>query len=128
MCCIRFVSHAMSVRRRRERGPHRLIQICRRCPALGGVMTTAAHRHRPMRFLAVLSGGLGLVLVLAAAASASSSRDAAAGTHAPAGARAAASPATWGQPEGGPGTPALTNGRSPHTSPRPLHPPPPPPP
>ena len=70
-------------------------------------MITAVHHHRPVRLLAVLSGGLGLVLALAAAASASSSRGAVAGTRAAAGGRAAASGGTWGTAEEVPGTATL---------------------
>ena len=73
-------------------------------------MITAVHHHRPVRLLAVLSGGLGLVLALAAAASASSSRGAVAGTRAAAGGRAAASGGTWGTAEEVPGTAALNKG------------------
>jgi len=73
-------------------------------------MITAVHHHRPVRLLAVLSGGLGLVLALAAAASASSSRGAVAGTRAAAGGRAAASGGTWGTAEEVPGTAALNEG------------------
>jgi cytochrome c551/c552 len=73
-------------------------------------MTTAAHRHRPVRLLAVASGGLILILALAAAASPSSTRGAAAGTPAAAGARAAASGDTWGTAQQVPGTAALNKG------------------
>jgi hypothetical protein len=72
-------------------------------------MNTSAHRHRPLRLLAVLSGGLSLVLTLAAA-SPSSLHDAVAGTHAAAGTRAAASGGIWGQAEEVPGTAALNKG------------------
>src|SRR5689334_2618782 len=72
-------------------------------------MDTSAHRHRPMRLLAVLSGGLSLVVALAAA-SFPSSRAAVAGTRAAAGARAAASGGTWGIAKEVPGAAALNKG------------------
>jgi cytochrome c551/c552 len=75
-------------------------------------MTTAAHHHRPVRLLAVASGGLMLILALAAAASRSPSRGAAAGTPAAAGARAAAPGGTWGTAQQVPGTAALNKGGS----------------
>jgi hypothetical protein len=73
-------------------------------------MTPAAHHHRPVRLLAVVSGSLILILALAAAALPSSARGAAAGTPAAAGARAAATGGTWGTAQKVPGTAALNKG------------------
>src|SRR5262249_43100973 len=73
-------------------------------------MTTAATHHRPVRLLAVASGGFILIVALAAAASPSSARGAAAGTPAAAGARAAAPGGTWGTAQQVPGIAALNKG------------------
>ncbi len=73
-------------------------------------MATAAHYRRPVRLVAVVSGGLSLVVALAAAASPSSPGGASAGMHAAAEARAAASGGTWGTAEEVPGTAALNKG------------------
>jgi hypothetical protein len=73
-------------------------------------MAAAAHHRRPLRLVAVASGGLSLVGALAAAAFPFSPRDAAAGTHAVAGARTAAPGGTWGTAEEVPGTAALNKG------------------
>src|SRR5436190_1502814 len=103
---IRFGERAMTAPRRRTRTAPSAPDLSRHA-AFGGVMTTAAHHFRPVRLLAVASGGLILILALAAAASPSSPRGAAAGTPVAAGARAAAPGGSWGTAEEVPGTAAL---------------------
>jgi hypothetical protein len=71
-------------------------------------MKTSALSRCPLRLRGVLSGGFSLVLVLGVAAF--PSPDAVAGTHAAAGARAAASGGVWGQAQEVPGLAALNAG------------------
>ena len=66
---------------------------------------TSVFPRCPLRLRAALSGGFSVVLALGVAAS--FSPDALAGTHAAAGARAAASGGVWGQAQAVPGLAAL---------------------